>query len=364
MQTKKQFLPFAILALFLTLFFSHAQAPFNSADSSVFIIKTDKSSGTGFACVYRDQEFIATNLHVVEGNSKIEVKSISGKVIEFSGKLIAADDADICMLSIKGKFADKGITPLKFMDKVAENSKVGDEIICLGNSLGNGVVTTAKGEIKAYGHPRIEITAPVVKGNSGGPIIHVPSGTVVGLVTEAVINKLNFDELGVAASKAEDTAVPEISYFGHRIDSVSKWSGTTVEEYLNQNSALTKSTESLINTTLFLADKTGWENDVKLTDAWKDYSKFLENVADKTSVTEYVNDMGVVVRRDVKVRRKSVSEADYQAAFAKFKRAIDWKIKNDQEALNKTKAVGFRQVEKRNAAIDFGGKVGSLFDSL
>lgn len=363
MQTKKQFSLFLILLLFLTTFSSRAQAPF-SADSSVLIIKTDKSSGTGFACVYRDQEFIATNLHVLEGFSKIEVKSISGKVIEFSGKLIAADDADICMLSIKGKFADKGITPLKFMDKVAENSKVGDEIICLGNSLGNGVVTSAKGEIKAYGHPRIEITAPVVKGNSGGPIIHVPSGDVVGLVTEAVINKLDFDELGVAASKAEDTAVPEISYFGHRIDSVSKWTGTSIEEYLKQNLTLSKSTESLINTTLFLADKSGWENDVKLADAWKEYSTFLENAAGKTSVTEYVNDLGVVVRRDVKIKRRSVSEADYQTALAKFKRAIDWKIKNDQEALNKTKPIGFRQTEKRKLAMEFGDKVSLLYNSL
>lgn len=86
--------------------------------AAVLLISNSTSSGTGFACVYKNREFVATNLHVIGAESAISVKSQSGDDIALSGKLIAAEDADICLLSIVGTFADRGIVPLQFVENV------------------------------------------------------------------------------------------------------------------------------------------------------------------------------------------------------------------------------------------------------
>lgn len=149
-------------------------------EKAVFLISTKVGSGTGFACEYRNQQFVATNLHVIEESDTITVKSITGDSIPLSGRLIACEDSDICLLSIKGSFSEKGIVPLQFTANAVDETKVDDDILCLGNSLGNGVITTTKGKIKAYGQPRIEITNPVVKGNSGGQFYMSNQGKLLG----------------------------------------------------------------------------------------------------------------------------------------------------------------------------------------
>jgi hypothetical protein len=50
--------------------------------------------------------------------------------------------------------------------------KVEDAIWALGNSQGSGVVRPLKGELVSLGPTRLEITAEIVKGNSGGPVVN------------------------------------------------------------------------------------------------------------------------------------------------------------------------------------------------
>lgn len=326
------------------------------------------TNGTGFACSYKDQEFIATNLHVLEGASVISVKPQNGEAVQLSGNIIAAEDADICLLGILGKFSERGITPLQFMEDVFAGSKTGDEIVCIGNSLGNGVITATKGTIKAFGQPRLEIACPIVKGNSGGPILHLKSGKVVGLVTEAIINKSKFDELGVAASKSKKSQVSNISYFGHRVDTVRKWSATNLKEYAKSSQIISTATRGLERATLFLANKNGWQEDEKLSTAWKTYSKFIDqaNAKDtkRVEVTDYVNEFGVVVRRDAKTKGNQVSEADFEKARETFTRAVEWKIKTDQEILKLVKPYGYRQLEARKLSLEFATQVLTMQQKL
>jgi len=333
----------------------------NAMGQSVVIITTSGGSGTGFACEYRNQSYIATNLHVIERADSITAKPLSGDSVPLSGKLIVAEDADVCLIGIKGSFTDIGIIPLKFMDNVISQSKVSDEVVCLGNSLGNGVITATKGAIKAYGQPRIEIDCPVVTGNSGGPIIHTTSGKVVGLVTEAVVNKLTFDELGKAASKSKQSQVSDISYFGHRVDSIKKWTGTTLTEYSKSSLAILNSSNGLVSAAYFIADKSGWESDRRISEAWNNYNKFMDQSEAKShrtvETTNYVNEFGVIVRSDVRIRSMNVSQADYDKALIIFKRAVEWKIQSDQKMLEAVKPIGYRQNETKKLAVDFGGKV-------
>lgn len=339
---------------------------------AVFIINTKtsngESSGTGFACIFKEKEFVATNLHVINKAKTIEIKSQNGSKLRLQNKIIACEDADIALIPIEGTFAELKIEPLEFMDKVFEQSKPGDEITCLGNSLGNGVINAAIGKIKAFGQPQIEIDCPVVGGNSGGPIIHNESGKVVGLVTEATINKLSFDELGLTASKSKNSSVSEISYFGHRIDTAKKWTAKSMTDFIKTSDIIHDANEGLTRAALFMCDKKGWEEDRRISDAWNTYNKFLDQAAARNTkrreTTEYVNIFGVVVRRDTRIKGLSVAQADYDKAYATFKRSIEWKILADKEALEKVSAIGYMQNETRKLSIDFSGQLLQLSKEL
>jgi len=63
-----------------------------------------------------------------------------------------------------------------------ETPKIDDKIAIYGNSAGEGAITEERGEIKAIGTFRLEVTAHVVVGNSGSPVIN-GSGEVVGVYT-------------------------------------------------------------------------------------------------------------------------------------------------------------------------------------
>lgn len=56
---------------------------------------------------------------------------------------------------------------------------------------------------------------------------------------------------------------------------------------------------------------------------------------------------GAVVRSDVKVRRKTVSRADYDKAYKSFVRSLEWKINGDEGGLKKMKSLGYIQIERR-----------------
>jgi hypothetical protein len=353
-----------------------AQSPDSAVDENeknqrgaVLIIESGPpnatSAGTGFACIYRNTEFVATNLHVLGDASGLKVQPQNGAQIKLSGKVIVAEDADICLLGIEGRFEDAGITPLEFMSDAFEESKAGDEILCFGNSLGNGVITTTKGTIKAFGKPRIEIDCPVVGGNSGGPIIHNQSGKVAGLVTLAVINKSKFDELGVAeaASKSEKSQVSSISYFGHRIDTVQKWKATTLLEYSKTAQTIKTASKGLESTVLFLVAKEGWEKDRRLSDAWKEYSRFIDQADRSTKrvvVTAYVNEFGFILRQDVRKKGIGIPQVEYDKAYQKLKRSLEWKILADQEILKRAKPIGYMQINEQKMLMTFSDQVLSI----
>jgi hypothetical protein len=321
--------------------------------SAVFLTNNDAGSGTAFACKYKDQEFVATNLHVASGTTKLVVKTQQGIIIRLGNKIIMAKDADICLIPIKKPFSELGITPLEFTSNLFEATEVGDRIYCLGNSLGNGVIIQSDGEIKAYGNPRLETTTPFVGGNSGGPLVHFKSQKVVGLVTSTIDNRgseanTTRDEKAI---KSKESELDEISYFGHRIDTVKKWSGTSFESFLKNEKALSQHEQSITCMVKFLLNYEGWRKDRELVRIWESYSKFIDAAEARThksvKVTNYVNEYGAVVRSDVRVRSKSVSQADYDKAYKSFIRGLEWKIKGDEEALKKMKSLGYIQIERR-----------------
>jgi serine protease Do len=172
--------------------------------SSPAIVRIDAGTdkvGTGF--ILDKAGLVATNLHVVLGESTIKVRLFDGSqypVMQIAGIDI---DRDLALLRIN---PPKGLPTLKLGDSDAVAA--GDQIIAIGNQLGEFDYSVTSGLISQIRHAcdrdaiaskrcreftLLQISAPISLGSSGGPLFN-QTGEVVG-VTTAIITagqNLNF----------------------------------------------------------------------------------------------------------------------------------------------------------------------------
>jgi hypothetical protein len=79
------------------------------------------------------------------------------------------------------------------------------------------------GKVLGIGPERVEFDNPIYHGNSGGPVFHVKSGKVLGVVTEAEKVDLT-DALDKASFASRSSAISNsMRYFGLRLDTVPAW---------------------------------------------------------------------------------------------------------------------------------------------
>lgn len=155
--------------------------------SAVLIQTYDKngapySQGSGFAI---GKGLFLTNYHVLEGSGKYTIKDSSGNIYEVQG--IAKYDADLDLAVIKTK-EPVDIAPLQLGSK--NYAKTDDRIVTISspqgqqNKLSEGVVKSITNY--EYGDngsiDMIEMTAPIDKGSSGGPLFDM-KGNVIGVTT-------------------------------------------------------------------------------------------------------------------------------------------------------------------------------------
>ncbi|MFN3867129.1 MAG: S1C family serine protease, partial [Demequina sp.] len=142
-----------------------------------------ESTGSGF--VIREDGYVLTNNHVVEGAESITIIFSDGS--ELGAELVGATaDYDLAVLQVN---AD-GLTPLVFAD--SSEVLVGDPTIAVGSPLGlESTVTT--GIVSAIHRPvtagdaggrafidAIQTDAAINPGNSGGPLLN-GQGEVIGV---------------------------------------------------------------------------------------------------------------------------------------------------------------------------------------
>jgi Trypsin-like peptidase domain/TPR repeat/Tetratricopeptide repeat len=151
---------------------------------------------------------ILTNLHVVEGASRVEVRTFEGKGKTYRVLGLAAVDVerDLALLSVETPAGRTSVASLT--TAVPEE---GERIFVIGNplrlegSVSDGIVSAVR-EVPSLGRI-VQITAPISHGNSGSPVFNM-RGQVVGVVTIRVMNGQNIN-LALGASrfvelKAED----------------------------------------------------------------------------------------------------------------------------------------------------------------
>lgn len=156
------------------------------------LIRTDKGGGTGF--LVASSGIVVTALHVVEGATRVGIKTFSGDIYDRVSLLAKDPRKDIAVLKIPG-FSLPSVE-LGNSDDLTP----GDQMVVLGNPLALDQLTTSvsDGILSGVrdlgdGFKVLQITAPISPGNSGGAVF-TAEGKAIGVVSFKLVKgeSLNF----------------------------------------------------------------------------------------------------------------------------------------------------------------------------
>jgi serine protease Do len=145
--------------------------------------KMPARQGLGSGVIIREEGYILTNNHVVDGAEKITVRLKDGR--EFAADVKGTyPDADVAVLKLKGDAKDLTVAHLGDSDKV----RVGEFAIAIGAPFELDYSVTY-GHVSAKGRGNlidrglqdfIQTDASINFGNSGGPLVNL-DGEVIGI---------------------------------------------------------------------------------------------------------------------------------------------------------------------------------------
>ena len=143
---------------------------------------------------------VVTNLHVVRGAIRAEIKTLDGKgrVYPVTGALAIDEEGDLALLGVDMP-SERG----RVSELATSLPDEGEQIFVIGNplklegSVSDGIVSAVR-EVPNLGRI-IQITAPISHGNSGSPVFNL-RGQVLGVVTIKVTNGQNIN-LAIAAAR-------------------------------------------------------------------------------------------------------------------------------------------------------------------
>ncbi len=190
----------------------------------------DQSEGSGF--IVRQDGYIVTNDHVIDGEDKIEVKLKDGRTLP--AKVVGFDErTDVAVIKIEAT----GLPTINFAN--SDDVKVG-QIVCAIGTPYKFAYTFTTGVVSAKGRNEllpdkyedyIQTDAAINPGNSGGPLCDI-DGNVIGMNT--LIHGLNRG-LGFAISSNLAKQVSEQLITSGKI--IRPWLGIIIESLNDQNRA-------------------------------------------------------------------------------------------------------------------------------
>ncbi len=160
-------------------------------------------AGSGSGVVFRDDGYVLTNAHVVEGAQDIDVVLADGS--EHRGELVGSDTlTDVAVVKIDGN-APFAVATLGS----AAGLRVGQATVAIGSPLGliggssvtTGVVSALGRRVPtADGAPlldMIQTDAAIAPGSSGGALLD-GEGAVIGITTAIALSETGAEGLGFA----------------------------------------------------------------------------------------------------------------------------------------------------------------------
>lgn len=193
----------------------------NEEKSAIVAFQGSNGSATGFIALFKDKPFIFTNIHVIAGLDKITVGTFAGDELDIPGAAYLAKDHDIAIIPLKE--IPEGCTPITISRKIGGNALNKDEVIVCGNSEGSGTILETKGSILGFGPKLVELDCPFYQGNSGSPIFHSKTRSVIGIVSHVTIASGSSKIRDASRANNNSAVKSDVRYFGYRIDSVKDW---------------------------------------------------------------------------------------------------------------------------------------------
>ncbi len=157
-----------------------------NVDSVVFVeanYARGKSTGSGFV-IDAENGYILTNFHVVEGSEDIAVTFSNSD--SYTATLLGGDTInDVAVLKVTAKDL-KNVTVGN-----SDNIKIGDDVLVIGNPLGDLTFTLTKGIVSGtdrtistgeHNIDTFQTDAAINSGNSGGPAFDA-TGAVIGIAS-------------------------------------------------------------------------------------------------------------------------------------------------------------------------------------
>ncbi len=168
----------------------------NVTTQTIFGAAQREAAGTGI--IVSKDGYVLTNKHVVSGADRVEVILSNGT--SYTNVTVVGSDPlnDIAFLKINGV---NDLSPAELGDSAT--TRVGQEVVAIGNSLGQFQTTVTSGIISGKDRPitagsegtgetesltgLLQTDAAINPGNSGGPLLN-RSGQVIGVNTAVAAN--------------------------------------------------------------------------------------------------------------------------------------------------------------------------------
>lgn len=191
----------------------------------IVIIKGKTGAGSGFIFTRAGRRFLVSNVHVMAGIKSPTFTALDRMPLKFKpGATVIAVGHDIIMLELQ-----PGSNGIPLVESFENAVTINDPIVVFGNTGGGDVATAIGGKVVGIGPNRIEIDAEIEHGNSGSPIIHAPSGKVIGVATYVVTDDL------ISGKKIDRR-------FGYRLDTVRQWEPVDWTQFYSDADKLEKIT--------------------------------------------------------------------------------------------------------------------------
>jgi serine protease DegQ len=188
-----------------------------------------QSSSLGSGVIVSHDGYILTNHHVIEGADQIEVALADGR--KASGHIIGSDpETDLAVIKI-----DLGSNLPAITFAHAEQSRVGDIVLAIGNPFGVGQTVTM-GIVSALKRNHlglntfenfIQTDAAINPGNSGGALVDA-NGNLIGI--NSAIYSPNGGSLGIGFAIPVSTAKKIMEQIIQSGSVVRGWIGVAVQD--------------------------------------------------------------------------------------------------------------------------------------
>jgi len=162
---------------------------------------TSAASGSGF--IISSDGYVVTNYHVIEGADDIKVTTFDSS--SYDAEVVGYDeDNDVAVLKIEAE----NLTPVTVGD--SDSAAVGDDVIAIGNPLGELTFSLTKGVISAVNREvtlsgttmnLIQTDCAINSGNSGGALFNM-YGELIGITnakySSSSSSQASVDNIGFA----------------------------------------------------------------------------------------------------------------------------------------------------------------------